>query len=149
VRDPRKTALELHNRRRVALHEELDYRKSISVLDWGQTDDSDPHEYVELILSAFASSALSYVIVPGLEFIGKKFAEKAVDEASSRLVQAIVSWLRPEQEKEKLLDFSIALPNGTMIRVDPPQGSGSITISFADNKVSSINYLTGVETSQR
>jgi hypothetical protein len=66
-------ALELHNRRKEALHEVFDGRKSVEVIDWGQTDDAQPHEFVEIVVGALAVK----VFQPGLKFLGQKLAEKA------------------------------------------------------------------------
>jgi hypothetical protein len=133
-------ALELHSRRRDALHEVFDSSESVQVLDWGNTNDTASHEYVELILSAVAPVAFSYVVVPGLRFLGNKLAEKAVDHATSEMVKAVVAWLRPKQEAKSLLDLVIKLGDGTTIQVDPPDRSASITITFSDGHLESVNY---------
>ena len=138
-------ALELHNWRREALHEVLDNSKSVRVLDWGYTDDTVPHEYVEVVLGAAVSAAFSYAIVPGVKFLGKKLAEKAIDHATSEMVKALVSWLRPKQEEKKVLDFVIKLADGTMIQVDPPDRDASLTVRFNDGRAESVHYLSGVE----
>jgi hypothetical protein len=137
--------LELHNRRKEALHEVFSVEKSVLVLDWGQTDDTKSHEYVELLIGAVATPAFQYLIVPGLKFIGQKLAEKAVDEATSELVKAVVARFRPKQEEKKILDFSITLPDKTIISVDPPDRNATITIQFANGKVESINYTRSPE----
>jgi hypothetical protein len=136
-------ALELHDRRKQALHEAFDAERSVQVLDWGQTNDAESHEYVELLIGAAAAPAFRYFVVPGLRFIGQKLAEKAVDEATSELVKAVVAWFRPRQEEKKILDFAITLPDKTTISVDPPDRNATIQIRFADGKVESITYSQG------
>ncbi|SRR6266568_2880808 len=69
--------LELHNRRKEALHKAFDGEKSVEVLDWGQTNDAQSHEYVELLIGAVAAQTFQYAVVPGLKFLGQKLAEKA------------------------------------------------------------------------
>ncbi len=133
-------ALELHNRRRGALHEVFDSKKSVEVVDWGQTDDTRPHEFVEIVLGAVAVRVVQYAVVPGLKFLGEKLAEMAVDEAASELVKAVVSWLRGPQEAKEVLDLVITLPDKTVIRVDPPDRYATIQVRFADGKVESITY---------
>jgi hypothetical protein len=133
-------AFELHNHRKEALHEVFDGRKSVEVINWGQTDDAQPHEFVEIVVGALAVKAFRYAVVPGLKFLGQKLAEKAVDEASGELVKAVVSWLRGPQEEKKVLDLRITLPDKTVISVDPPDRYATINIRFADGKVESINY---------
>ena len=49
--------------------------------------------------------AFRYLVVPGLKFIGQKLAEKAVDEATSEVVKAVVAWFRPKQEEKKIPGF--------------------------------------------
>jgi hypothetical protein len=132
-------ALELHNRRRAALHEAFE-GKSLMVVAWGETDDTRPHEFVELALGAAASAVFSYAIVPGIKFLGDKLAEAAVDHATSEAVKAVVSWLRPKQEEKRLLDFVISLPDGTRINVDPPDRTATITVSFTNERVESLTY---------
>jgi hypothetical protein len=133
-------AFELHNRRKEALHEVFDGRKSVEVIDWGQTDDAQPHEFVEIVVGALAVKVFQYAVVPGLKFLGQKLAEKAVDEASGELVKTVVSWLRGPQEEKKVLDPRITLPDKTVISLDPPDRYATINILFADGKVESIKY---------
>lgn len=133
-------ALELHNRRRLALHEVFDSEKSVEVLEWSQTDDVQPHEFVEVLVGAVAAKVFQYAIVPGVKFLGQKLAEKAVDETTSELVKAVVAWLRPKQEQKQILDFTITLPDKTVISVDPPDRNATIQIQFADGKVDSVIY---------
>jgi len=139
-------ALELHNRRRDALHSVFDDITEIEVVAWGDTDDVKPHEFVELSLAGVAGAVFSYAIVPGLQWLGKKLAEKAVDTALSELAKTVVAKLRPKQEEKQLLDFQVSLPDGTRISVDPPDRSATITVAFKDGKVSSFNYSSGTET---
>jgi hypothetical protein len=132
-------ALELHNRRKAALHDVLDEQDAPTVLDWGDTDDTTPHEYVEVIVD-IAAAALTYAIVPGLKFVAEKLAGKAVDEGTSQVVRWFISKLRPKQKADEILDFQIRLPDGTEIHVDPPGENAEIRLSFADGTLSSIAY---------
>lgn len=134
-------ALELHNRRKEALHAVLDGEPNIKVVDWGDTDDSRPHEFVEIALGAAATATFQYAIVPGIKWLGTKLAEKAMDTALSELAKFVVAKLRPRQESKELLDFIIRLPDGTQISVDPPDRFASITINFSDGSVQSLEYL--------
>lgn len=133
-------ALELHNRRKDALHAVLDRDPVIRVSAWGKTDHSSPHEFVEIALAAAASAVFKYAIVPGIKWLGSKLAEKAVDTALGELAKAIVAKLRPKQEAKELLDFILKLPDGTQIAVDPPDRYATITINFADGSVQSLEY---------
>ena len=141
LRDDSPRALELHNRRRDTLHAVLDGDHIIRVTDWGDTDDSGPHELVELALGAGATAVFQYAIVPGVKWLGLKLAEKAVDTALGEFTKAIVAKLRPKQEAKQLLNFIMKLPDGTEIAVDPPDRYATITINFADGALQSLNYL--------
>ncbi|MFD2561447.1 hypothetical protein [Aquimarina rubra] len=132
--------LALHNRRKDALIDVFENEDQIIVKDWGQTKDTEPHEFVELVLGIVGTAVFNYAIVPGLKYVGEKFAEKLVDDTISNSVKWIISKLRPKQESKEILDFQIKLPNGTLIAVDPPDRNASITIHFNDGKVESINY---------
>jgi len=144
-------ALELHNRRKLALHDVLDGEKSIEVR-WGDTDDKQSHELVELILIPLSSAVFIYTIVPGLKYVGEKLAEKAIDYGASETAKWLISKLRPQQESKKILNFGITLPDGTNIIVDPPDRDGmegmplienaDIQIIFKDGTVSSFTYTT-------
>jgi hypothetical protein len=133
-------ALELHVRRKEALHDIFDNKKGIVVLNWGDTDDTKSHEWVQLVVGLVGAPVFQYAIVPGLKFVAQKLAEKTVDEATSELVKSVVSWFRPKQEEKKILDFSITLPDKTVVTVDPPDQNATIHIQFADGKVESITY---------
>ena len=71
---------------------------AIRVTNWGDTDDSRPHEFVEIALSGAATTVFQYAIVPGVKWLGLKLAEKAVDTALGEFTKAIVAKLRPKQE---------------------------------------------------
>lgn len=123
----------------------LDHAPGVEVQAWGDTDDATPHEFVALSIVGVAGVVFNYAVVPGLQWLGKKLAEKAVDTALSELVKSLVARLRGPQEAKQVLDFQIKLPDGTSISVDPPDRDASITIQFKDGKLSSFNYSTGAE----
>lgn len=133
-------AFQLHIRRKNALHAALDDAPGLHVVDWGGTDDSKSHEFVELSVAGLASVAFTYAVVPGLLWLGKKLAEKAVDTAASEATKALISRLFVKQKAKEILDFEITLPDGTLIRFDPPDRYATIHITFSDGKVDSINY---------
>jgi hypothetical protein len=136
-------AVELHERRKVALHAVFDSETSIQVLNWGETDDARPHEYVELSILGYA--VLHYAVVPGIEWLGKKLAEKAVDSALASLIKKVVAIVRPKQESKEILDIVVKMPDGTEIHVDPPDRGATITIAAAGGPSILINYKTSEE----
>lgn len=132
-------SLELHNQRKAALHDVFDNAsQEVVVADWGQTDDDNPHEFVELFVGIIGSAALQYIAVPAFQLLAKKLAEKLIDEASSELAKWIIAKLRLKQETKEILDFQMTLPDGTQISVDPPDKDGKVTIYFKDGKVETI-----------
>ena len=127
-----------------SLHDVFDGEQAVEVVDWGQTDDTTSHEFVELsVVGVVAPALFQYAVVPGLKFVAEKLAEKVVDESATQLVKWVISKLRPKQQAKELLDFEIRLPDGTRIRVDPPDQNATITVSFSQGSVASINYSTG------
>jgi hypothetical protein len=118
----------------------LDQQSGVTVLDWGQTDDTAPHELVQIIITVARSRVFAYAIMPSIQFVAKKLAEKGVDEVSSQLVNWLISELRPKQDSKAILDFKIKLRDGTLIDVRPPDMNATITIVFADGSISSITY---------
>lgn len=134
--------LALHLIRKKALHEVLDNENNVKVSDWGTTDDTSPHEYVEILLGIAGSATFNYVIVPGIKFIAEKFAEKVIEESATEFVKWMVSKMRPKQEAKEVLDFRIDLPDGTSVSIDPPDRDATISITFKDGSVESVNYQT-------
>ncbi|WP_020529349.1 hypothetical protein [Flexithrix dorotheae] len=134
--------LALHLKRKKALHEVLDNENNVKVSDWGTTDDTSPYEYVEILLGIAGSATFNYVIVPGIKFIAEKFAEKVIEESATEFVKWMVSKMRPKQKAKEVLDFRIDLPDGTSVSIDPPDRNATISITFKDGSVESVNYQT-------
>ncbi len=132
--------VELHNLRGEALHDVFDMQQITEVISWGNTDDTTSHEYVEILLSAISASVIQPLLIQGLKELGKKLAEKAIDETTSEFVKWIISKLIKKQKDQKILDFNIKLKDGTFLRIDPPQGKSDVTIHFNDGEVTSIKY---------
>jgi hypothetical protein len=126
-------ALELHNRRKEALHEILDQQELVKVESWGDTNDEESHELITIILSA-AASALTPIVIAGLQEVGKKLAEKAVDETTSSVVKWVISKFSKKQKEKKLLDFTIILKDGKSIHVDTPENITKITINTSGDQ---------------
>jgi hypothetical protein len=118
-------ALQLHQRRREALHEALDGVEGWSVADWGATNDVRPHELVEIILSVAANPLLHTAAVSAATWVGLEAVKASLGALVSEAVKALLTRLIPKQREEKILDFMITLPNGVQVRCDP---SGSVTI---------------------
>lgn len=137
--------LELHDRRKEALHSVLDGDTSLQVINWGKTNDCESREFVELSIVAVADAVFKYAVVPGLLWLGKKLAEKTVDAVASEAVKALIAKLFPKQEAKQLKDITITMPDGTTISVDAPDLSATMHIKFADKTSVSINYLTQKE----
>jgi len=107
--------LKLHNRRKVALHEVLDGEKAIKV-EWGRdANDTRPHEVATILVSVVGPVVLKYAVVPGLKFIGKKLAEKLVDESTSAFVRWLLSKFLPKQQTGDIQSLKLTTPNGVQV----------------------------------
>ncbi len=137
--DDSEMAVELHNRRKEALHEILDNQELAEVIDWGETDDATAHEYVELIVGIIGTGILQPIVIAGIKEVGKKLAEKAVDEATSEFVKWILSKFIKKQKEKKIQDFNIKLKNGISLNIYPPDWTSDITIN-AGGEVTTIKY---------
>jgi hypothetical protein len=141
-------AVELHNRRKDALHAIFGPGAPVQVLDWGDTDDTRPHEFVTLTLASLSGAVFTYAVVPGLKWLGEKLAEKAVDEGASELIKYLVSKLRRPQDAKQFLNFSIQLQNGIQVAVDPPDRGATIYVSLPDGTRVQFNYMASKQTSR-
>src|SRR3954447_7928625 len=86
----------LHQARGTALHAVLDDASGLAVMDWGQTDDENPHEYVELAI-ALAGGAFS-LMLPVAKSLAQKLLEKAVDRTSSEAIAWVFERLKGKQD---------------------------------------------------
>ena len=133
--------LELHIRRRDALHAALDNAPGLRVTNWGETDDQRSHEYVKLVVEAVVGVLATYPVLPGLIWLGKKLAEKSVETAVSEAVKRLYARLFDKQKSKEILDYSIALPGGIRVDVDPMDRQAKIFVTFKDGKVESFKYI--------
>ncbi|MHA7057696.1 hypothetical protein ACWGOQ_0010785 [Aquimarina sp. M1] len=132
--------LALHNIRKRALIDVFENKKNLHVEGWGEAKDTEPHEFVEIILGIVGTAAFTNVVVPGLKYVGETLAKKLVDDTTTNSVKWIIAKLRPKQISKEILDFQIKLPDGTLISVDPPDRNASITVHFNNGNVESIQY---------
>ena len=59
-------ALQLHNNRRQALHDVFDNQTDIEINDWGDTDDSQPHEFVSIAIGIGDAVLTNHVLIPAI-----------------------------------------------------------------------------------
>jgi hypothetical protein len=123
-------ALLLHNNRKQALHDLFDNRQDIEILDWGQTDDSHPHEFVSIAIGIGATALTNHVLIPAAKFIFEKLADKAIDTVMEKSVSWILSKFKKKQEEKKIGSFEIRLPNGVVLFADKPQDGGKIKFTI-------------------
>jgi hypothetical protein len=132
-------AVELHNRRRNALHDVLDGEDTINVLDWGLTDNDHPQEFVEIILSVTSSIVFDYPVdKPGLNEIALRLRKRAIKPKMLDLIKWLILKLKPKQVSQEILDFQIRLPDGTRIDVHPPNKGGQVRMKYADGTVDQV-----------
>ena len=63
--------------RKKALHDVFDKADNVTVKDWNLTDDTKPHEYVELVVVAAITGASKFLVEAALKHLGEKLAEKS------------------------------------------------------------------------
>jgi len=131
--------LEDHNRRMQALHEIFDNNDSWKVHDWGATDDTEPHEYVELIIEIVTNPVVQAVAVPALTYIGG-----VISNATGGLVadgiKSLFTRLRNMQAEKRVDEVTISIPKGISIVVKPVNGDTDITVVQPGRQPINIRY---------
>jgi hypothetical protein len=114
----------LHQNRALALHEVFDDVTEITVLNWGDTDDAAPHEYVSLAVGLIGPVLVKHVVLPAVKSMFEKIADKAIDTVFEKAVSWIVLKMKKKQDEKKIGEYHITLANGTAITVtNPKEGS--------------------------
>jgi hypothetical protein len=129
----KKLALELHQKRAKILHDIFDNSKSFKVLDWQDTDDSQPHEAVTITF-IYLSTVLAPLGWEIIKFIGEKLLDKGFDEVASTVVKNIFQLLLPKQKDKEIADIKITLPSGFAINIQPQTGV-KVNIFFLQNNI--------------
>src|SRR5580658_4277545 len=75
LEDDSPRALELHNRRKDALHQALDGIGAWKIKDWGVTDDTSPHELTEIVLAVVSSPQLHAAAISAGTWAGLELAK--------------------------------------------------------------------------
>lgn len=132
-------ALELHNRRKRALHDALEEVSDWDI-NWGETDDTKPHEWVELFITILSIPQVQAVAVPAITFIGGIIVKSGLDTATSETVEKLIAKLWKKQQKKEILDYVVTLPNGSEVYVDPQDDDAEITVQFKKGRIVSVNY---------
>jgi len=127
-------ALELHERRRLALHEALDKQPDLRVMEWGQTDDEEPHEFVELVVAILATPAATAVAKSAFDWLTDQIKD-AVGGVVVDGVKGLIKRLLPQQKRQRILDFNVTLPNGTVVTVYPHDDHSEIRLSTTGDSV--------------
>ncbi len=136
-------AIELHRLRAAALHDIFDSAPAVTVLDWGNTDDREAHEFVKLLvdfvqwatqppqLQAAGAAALA---------IGKFLGTAAVGEAVKEGVRWLFERLRKKQQDGEITDVNIRATPMISIQVDPPKFGGRVYVAV---QVDGVPFGTG------
>lgn len=135
-------ALQLHQRRAAALHEIFDNaRGNVDVVDWGCTDDIEPHELVTILVTAIAAPVLSGALKPMLIEVGKFIAGKIMDKAASDTLTWIVGKFYPKQKTGEILDYYGKTPSGVAFYVPIPTGArGTLQLTMPDGTRSEVTF---------
>jgi hypothetical protein len=124
-------ALELHRMRSRALHEVFDQDNNWNVI-WGDTDDTIPHEWVDLILH-LKDQAISLAphLVPALMFVGKAVVSAGISTVVAEAIKAKLAELRKKQEEKRIRDVIVKLPDGSSIDCHPD--TNVVTVSLVSH----------------
>jgi hypothetical protein len=130
-------AREAHEKRRCALETDL-AEPWITVLDWGDTKDARPHEYVEVLVGITSNPAVHAAVVPAAAFIGgvlaDAFKSKLVDGLKN-LIPKLISRIR----NKDIQDVHIRLPDNSTVQVG---ADSRVTLRLQGGKLVSFEYDT-------
>jgi hypothetical protein len=128
-------AREAHKKRRLALEEDLN-EPCFKVVNWGDTKDSEPHEWVQVIVEVVTSPAAQQAAASAVIFLGGVLSETF----SSLLVDGTkhIFWkLWGRMQKKEIEDFTITLPANSTIAITTDRqvnlniaGGGNVSFSF-------------------
>ena len=118
VPDDSPEALRLHQVRAHALHDALNGGAGLQVSDWGDTDDTKAHEFVELIILAASNPAVQAAAIPALKAVGTVILKAALGAGVAETAKLLFARLAPKQKEKKIDSFSVTLPDGTTIFSD-------------------------------
>lgn len=125
-------AIELHRIRAAALHDIFDLARGLTVLDWGDTDDREAHEFVELLMDfvqwATQPQQLQAAGAAALA-IGKFLGAAVVGESVKEGVKWLFERLRRKQHNEEITNVNIRVTRMINIQMDPPKFGGRVYVS--------------------
>lgn len=104
-----------HEKRRLALEADLD-DPCLSVVNWGQTKDKEPHEYVEVVVEILKSPEVQAAAASAVAFIGgvlSKTASSLLVDGAKHLIQKL--WSR--MQTKEVEDFNVTFPAGSAIHI--------------------------------
>lgn len=113
-------AQQLHDNRKLAIHDIFDNQQEMQVTEWGQTNDSGPHEFVTIAVSIGATAFTNHVLIPAAKYIFEKIADKAIDTAIEKSVSWLLSKFKKKQAEKKIGSIEVRLPNGVVLNVVNP-----------------------------
>jgi hypothetical protein len=104
-----------HERRKEALEEDL-RAPGVKVVDWGETKDQNPHEYVQLVLEFLSSPAVHMAGMSAAAFIGGVLSNTCTSVVSDG-IKFIFERLVKRMKNKEIQDFNISISGGTTIIV--------------------------------
>lgn len=131
-----------HELRSGALHEVFDNSTTAQVLNWGDTDDDRPHEFVEALvvtlIGVAVAAAVDHIVVPGIKALVQKLRERNVEKESAQTVGEICAQLAAKREAGEIKEFYIKLPDNTFIAYGTPASAAGFSLQFNDGTESSV-----------
>jgi hypothetical protein len=112
-------AMELHRLRARALHEMLDDDENWKVVYWGDTDDSRPHEEVELFLEVWQQAVQhAPAIKPVLGHLGDVLLHVGMEVPLAMILHNLVERFRQRAEQKHIARVEVS-EGSTTIVCDP------------------------------
>lgn len=104
-----------HEKRKEALEEDLG-APGVKVVDWDQTKDQNPHEYVQLVVEFLSSPAVHTAGITAAAFIGGVLSNACTSVVSDG-IKFIFEKLVKRMKKKEIQDFNISSSGGIVINV--------------------------------
>jgi hypothetical protein len=135
-------AVELHNRRRDALHEAL---SGWTVDDWGNTDTPEAHEEVTLLINAVPH--VLHVVSPAAAWIGTELAKAGIAAFAAETVKALLAPLISKIKNGSIQNARAALRTYVSVdaNFDDPNAEVGASVSIPGYPLKSmpVTLLTG------
>lgn len=129
VNEDVETGLKLHQIRGQALHEILDDQPGLEVIHWGDTHDTSPHEWVEVLIEFSETLLNDLVILPTVKYMIEEMTGVPIDENIKKAVSWFLTITKRKQDENKIAESQFTLPNKAVVKKEKPEDGGKIGYS--------------------